>query len=65
MTTQSISIDGARLSRTLAELGRIGETPQGMMRLAYSPYDQEGRPVCHEPDAGRRAWRCGWTRRAT
>ena len=43
MTTQSISIDGARLNRTLAELGRIGETPQGMMRLAYSPYDQEGR----------------------
>ncbi|MYC30563.1 MAG: M20 family metallo-hydrolase [Chloroflexi bacterium] len=43
MTTQSISIDGARLNRTLAELGRIGETPLGMMRLAYSPYDQEGR----------------------
>ena len=43
MTTQSFTIDGARLNRTLAELGRIGETPQGMMRLAYSPYDQEGR----------------------
>lgn len=34
MTTLSITIDGARLNRTLAELGRIGETPQGMMRLA-------------------------------
>ena len=43
MATQSISIDAARLNRTLAELGKIGETPQGMMRLAYSPYDIEGR----------------------
>ena len=43
MASQSININAGRLNRTLAELGRIGETPQGMMRLAYSPYDVQGR----------------------
>ena len=43
MTTQTLNINAARLNRTLAELGRIGETPQGMMRLAYSPADLQGR----------------------
>ncbi len=43
MTTQTLRINGARLNRTLTELGRIGETPQGMMRLAYSPADLQGR----------------------
>ena len=37
------TINAARLNRSLAELGRIGETPQGMMRLAYSPADVQGR----------------------
>jgi N-carbamoyl-L-amino-acid hydrolase len=43
MTTTSLNINADRLNRTLAELGRIGETPTGMMRLAYSPYDLQGR----------------------
>ncbi|MDE2844552.1 MAG: M20 family metallo-hydrolase [Chloroflexota bacterium] len=43
MTTSTLNINAARLNRTLAELGRIGETPQGMMRLAYSPFDIQGR----------------------
>ena len=43
MTTSTLNINAARLNRTLAELGRIGETPQGMMRLAYSPADIQGR----------------------
>ena len=43
MTTPTLDIDTARLNRTLAELGRMGETPQGMMRLAYSPADIQGR----------------------
>ena len=43
MATPSIKINAARLNRTLAELGRMGETPQGMMRLAYSPADIQGR----------------------
>ena len=43
MTTQSFNINATRLNRTLTELGRIGDTPQGMMRLAYSPYDIAGR----------------------
>ncbi len=37
------TIDAARLNRSLDELGRIGDTPQGMMRLAYSPADVQGR----------------------
>ncbi len=46
MTNQPLApfaINAARLNRSLAELGRIGETPQGMMRLAYSPADVQGR----------------------
>ncbi|MDE2779077.1 MAG: M20 family metallo-hydrolase [Chloroflexota bacterium] len=43
MTDSTLNINAARLNRTLAELGRIGETPQGMMRLAYSPFDIQGR----------------------
>ena len=43
MTTSTLNVNGARLNRTLAELGRIGETPGGMMRLAYSPADLQGR----------------------
>ncbi len=38
-----MAINADRLNRSLAELGRIGETPQGMMRLAYSPADLQGR----------------------
>ena len=43
MTTPPPTINAARLNRSLAELGRIGETPQGMLRLAYSPADVQGR----------------------
>lgn len=43
MTTASLNVNADRLNRNLAELGRIGETPGGMMRLAYSPYDLQGR----------------------
>jgi N-carbamoyl-L-amino-acid hydrolase len=39
----SLSITPARLNRTLEELGRIGETPQGMQRLAFSTADVAGR----------------------
>jgi beta-ureidopropionase / N-carbamoyl-L-amino-acid hydrolase len=37
------TINAARLNRTLEELGRFGETPQGMQRLAFSPADVAGR----------------------
>ena len=37
------TIDAARLNRSLEELGRIGHTPQGMQRVAFSPLDVEGR----------------------
>ena len=33
------SIDAARLNQTLDELGKFGETPEGMDRLAFSPAD--------------------------
>ena len=32
-------IDAERLNRSLEELGRIGHTPQGMQRVAFSPLD--------------------------
>ena len=34
-----IDINAARLNRTLDELGKFGETPEGMDRLAFSPAD--------------------------
>ena len=37
------SINSARLNQTLAELGKFGETPEGMDRLAFSPADIESR----------------------
>ena len=37
------SIDGPRLNRTLDELGHLGESPDGMDRVAYSPEDIAGR----------------------
>ena len=37
------TIDAARLNRSLEELGRIGHTPQGMQRVAFSALDVEGR----------------------
>ncbi|PKB81808.1 MAG: hypothetical protein BZY88_05780 [SAR202 cluster bacterium Io17-Chloro-G9] len=43
MSRASVSINPTRLNRSLEELGRIGETPQGMQRLAYSPDDVAGR----------------------
>ena len=36
-------VDSARLNRTLEALGRFGETPEGMDRLAFSPADIESR----------------------
>ena len=38
-----IAINAARLNRTLEELGRFGETPLGMDRLAFSPADVASR----------------------
>ena len=43
MPPPTITINPSRLNQTLAELGRIGETAQGMQRLAYSPADVQGR----------------------
>jgi beta-ureidopropionase / N-carbamoyl-L-amino-acid hydrolase len=37
------TINAARLNSALEELGRFGETPQGMQRLAFSPADIAGR----------------------
>jgi len=38
-----IRINASRLNGSLEELGRIGETPQGMQRIAFSPADIQGR----------------------
>ena len=38
-----LKIDAARLKKTLQSLGRIGETPEGMQRIAFSPADVKGR----------------------
>jgi N-carbamoyl-L-amino-acid hydrolase len=38
-----LTINPTRLNRTLEELGRFGETPQGMQRLAFSPADVASR----------------------
>ena len=37
------AINAARLNRTLDELGKFGETPEGMDRLAFSPADVASR----------------------
>ena len=37
------AINAARLNQTLEELGKFGETPEGMDRLAFSPADVESR----------------------
>ena len=37
------SINGPRLNQTLEELGHLGESPDGMDRVAYSPEDVLGR----------------------
>ena len=37
------AINAARLNQTLDELGKFGETPEGMDRLAFSPADVESR----------------------
>ena len=38
-----LKINASRLNRTLEELGRIGETPEGIQRIAFSPADVAGR----------------------
>jgi N-carbamoyl-L-amino-acid hydrolase len=38
-----LTINSARLNRTLEELGRFGDSPQGMQRLAFSPADVASR----------------------
>ena len=38
-----MNINAARLNQTLDELGKFGETPDGMDRLAFSPADIESR----------------------
>ncbi|MCH2505316.1 MAG: M20/M25/M40 family metallo-hydrolase, partial [Dehalococcoidia bacterium] len=37
------AIDGSRLNRTLQELGKFGDSPLGMQRVAFSPEDIAGR----------------------
>ena len=37
------TINSARLNGFLEELGRIGDTPEGMQRLAFTPADMAGR----------------------
>ena len=37
------SINESRINQTLQELGRLGESPEGMDRVAYSPEDIAGR----------------------
>ena len=37
------TINPARLNGSLEELGRIGDTPEGMQRLAFTPADMAGR----------------------
>ena len=39
----SISVNSQRLDGTIQALGRIGETPEGMQRIAFSDADVEGR----------------------
>ncbi len=38
-----LTVNSQRLNATLEALGRIGETPEGMQRIAFSPADVEGR----------------------
>ena len=37
------TVNGRRLNATIEALGKIGETPEGMQRVAFSPADVEGR----------------------
>ena len=37
------TVNSQRLNTTLESLGRIGETPEGMQRIAFSPADVDGR----------------------
>ena len=37
------SINESRINQTLQELGHLGESPEGMDRVAYSPEDIAGR----------------------
>ena len=39
----SPKINAIRLNHSLEDLGRIGHTEQGMQRVAFSPFDVEGR----------------------
>ena len=39
----SPTVNAERLNATLEALGKIGETPEGMQRVAFSPADVEGR----------------------
>lgn len=39
----SLRVNAARLNGFLLELGRIGETPEGMRRIAFSPAELEAR----------------------
>ena len=38
-----LTINSSRLNRALEDLGRIGDTPEGMQRIAFSPEDVAGR----------------------
>ena len=37
------TVNGRRLNATLEALGKIGDTPEGMQRVAFSPADVDGR----------------------
>ncbi|HEX9727204.1 MAG TPA: Zn-dependent hydrolase [Gemmatimonadales bacterium] len=48
MQTQPLRIDGVRLLRNLFDLARVGKTPDGTNRIAYSDADREGRSLAME-----------------
>ena len=37
------SINETRINQTMQELGELGDSPEGMLRVAYSPEDITGR----------------------
>lgn len=41
----NLNINSKRLNQTLLNLGRIGSTPQGMQRLAFTQYDIDARDM--------------------
>ena len=48
MTTPTVAINAARLNDNLAALGQIGNTDEGMQRVAFSAFDVAGRDYVME-----------------